>query len=48
MYSYPNVLGKAIKGTVNIGQLLVEINSFANPYPYVSKNIECFIAMPLA
>ena len=44
MYSYPNVLGKAIKETVNIGQLLVEINSFANPYPYVSKNIECFIA----
>ena len=44
MYSYPNVLGKAIKDTVNIGQLLVEINSFANPYPYVSKNIECFIA----
>ena len=44
MYSYPNVLGKAIKETVNIGQLLVEINSFAIPYPYVSKSIECFIA----
>ena len=44
MYSYPNVLGKAIKETVNIGQLLVEINSFANPYPYVSKSIDCFIA----
>ena len=44
MYSYPNVLGRAIKETVNIGQLLVEINSFANPYPYVSKSIECFIA----
>lgn len=44
MYSYPNILGRAIKETVNIGQLLVEINSFANPYPYVSKNIDCFIA----
>lgn len=44
MYSYPNVLGKAIKETVSIGQLLVEINSFANPYPYVSKSIDCFIA----
>ena len=44
MYSYPNILGKAIKETVNIGQLLVEINTFANPYPYVSKNIDCFIA----
>ena len=44
MYSYPNVLSKVIKGTINIGQLLVEINSFANPYPYVSKNIDSFIA----
>ena len=44
IYSYPNTLGKSIKETVNIGQLLVEINSFANPYPYVSKNIDCFIA----
>lgn len=44
MYSYPNILGKAIKETVNIGQLLVEINSFANPYPFVSKGIDCFIA----
>jgi len=44
MYSYPDVLGKAIKETVNIGRLLVEINSFANPYPYVSKDIDSFIA----
>ncbi len=44
VYSYPNVLSRAIKETVNIGQLLVEINSFANPYPYVSKDIDCFIA----
>lgn len=44
MYSYPNVLGKAIKETVSIGQLLVEINSFANPYPYVTRSIDCFIA----
>lgn len=44
MYSYPNVLGKTIKETVNIGQLLIEINSFTNPYPYVSKNIDSFIA----
>ncbi len=44
VYVYPNVLGKAIKETVNIGQLLVEINSFANPYPYERKIIESFIA----
>ena len=44
MYVYPSVLGKAIKETVNIGQLLVEINSFANPYPYERRIIESFIA----
>ncbi len=44
VYVYPNVLGKAIQETVNIGQLLVEINSFANPYPYERKIIESFIA----
>ena len=43
MYSYPNILDKAIPETINIGQLLVEINSFANPYPFVSKEIDCFI-----
>lgn len=43
MCSYPNVLGKAVKETVNIGQLLVEINSFANPYPYERKTIESFV-----
>lgn len=44
MYAYPNILGKAIKEIVNVGQLLVEINSFANPYPYEQKVIECFIS----
>lgn len=44
VYAYPNVLGKAIKEAVNIGQLLVEINSFANPYPFERKIIESFIA----
>lgn len=43
MYAYPNILGNAIKETVNIGQLLVEINSFANPYPYERKMISSFI-----
>ena len=37
MYSYPNALDKAIKEIVNIGQLLVEINSFANPLLFVGK-----------
>ena len=43
MYAYPNVLGKAIKGTVNTGQLLMEINTFSNPYPYVEKELDSFI-----
>jgi len=43
MYAYPNVLGKAIKGTVNSGQLLVEINTFSNPYPYIAKELDSFI-----
>ncbi|MCM1452315.1 MAG: nucleotidyl transferase AbiEii/AbiGii toxin family protein [Clostridium sp.] len=29
---------------MKIGQLMIEINSFANPYPYVSRRIESFIS----
>ncbi len=43
MYAYPNVLGSAVKEIVNIGQLLVEVNSFANPYPFVECEISSFI-----
>ncbi len=44
MYAYPNILGRAIKKIVNIGHLLVEVNSFANPYPLVKCEISSFIA----
>ena len=44
LYSYPNILGRAAKSTVNIGQLLIEVNSFANPYPYETKAITSFVA----
>ncbi len=43
LYAYPNILGKAFRGTVGKGQLMVKINSFANPRRYVSKEVDCFI-----
>ncbi len=43
LYAYPDILGKAFRGTVGIGQLMVKINSFANPHQYVSKEVDCFI-----
>jgi hypothetical protein len=43
LYAYPDILGKAFKGTVGKGQLMVKINSFANPRRYVSKEVDCFI-----
>ena len=45
MYTYPNVLGKAVNRAEHIGQLMVKINGFANSQPYVSKEIECFISV---
>ena len=43
MYAYPNIMGQAMKSSVNIGQLMVEINSFANPYPFDKLSITSFI-----
>lgn len=43
LYAYPDILGKAFRGTVGKGQLMVKINSFANPRRYVSKEVDCFI-----
>lgn len=44
MYSYANVLGRAIETNGNTGRLLLKINSFSNPHPYVSKEVTCFIS----
>lgn len=44
LYRYPNKLGKTLNATVNVGQLLVEVNSFSNPYPHEKKTITSFIA----
>jgi hypothetical protein len=42
VYIYPNLVGIS-SNTVKAGQLLIEINTFANPYPYVKRNICSFI-----
>ncbi|MDR3251155.1 MAG: nucleotidyl transferase AbiEii/AbiGii toxin family protein [Tannerella sp.] len=42
IYAYPNVAGLSAS-TLKAGQLLIEINTYANPYPYVKQKISCFI-----
>jgi hypothetical protein len=43
IYSYPN-LTSLTTSAVKAGQLLIEINTYANPYPYVKQEITSFIA----
>jgi hypothetical protein len=43
VYAYPNVLGQTPKSAVSSGNLLIEINTFANPYPFETKQIKSFI-----
>jgi hypothetical protein len=43
VYSYPTVTGKSTGTAIKTGQLLVEINTYANPYPYVKLSIGSFI-----
>lgn len=42
-YHYPQVLETQAATSINPGQILVEINSFANPYPYERLAIESFL-----
>lgn len=44
VYAYPNILKQTTKTAVSSGNLLVEINSFVNPYPYEPKTITSFMA----
>jgi predicted nucleotidyltransferase component of viral defense system len=44
VYSYPTVIGQATRTAIKTGQLLVEINTYANPYPYVRQSISSFIS----
>lgn len=43
VYSYPEVLNLKTQTSISSGNLLVEINSFANPYPFETKRIISFI-----
>jgi len=43
IYLYPNLVGLT-SPTVKAGQLLIEINTYGNPYPYVKQDVSSFIA----
>lgn len=42
-YSYPQAIATAQVGAIKAGQLLVEINSFANPYPFQKCKLQSFL-----
>jgi len=44
IYLYPNILVQETKTAVKSGQLLIEINTYANPYPYQKQQIVSFIS----
>lgn len=42
-YRYPVTVETNVIGAINPGQILLEIVSFANPYPYEKRTIKCFL-----
>lgn len=42
-YSYPRAVDSLQVGAIKAGQLLVEINSFANPYPFQKCKLQSFL-----
>lgn len=42
-YSYPRAIDPLQIGAIKAGQLLVEINSFANPYPFQRCKLQSFL-----
>lgn len=42
-YIYAQIPGLMPIGSVLSGQLLIEINSFANPFPYSQQKVSCFL-----
>ena len=42
-YSYPRAVDTLQVGAIKAGQLLVEINSFANPYPFQKCKLQSFL-----
>ena len=43
IYQYHNLVGLT-SSAVKTGQLLIEINTYANPYPYIKQGISSFLA----
>jgi hypothetical protein len=43
VYQYQNLIGLT-SSAVKTGQLLIEINTYANPYPYIKQEISSFLA----
>lgn len=42
-FTYPSAIEATEIGVIKVGQLLVEINSFANPYPFKKRTLRCFL-----
>ena len=42
-YAYPKAVATEQVGAIKAGQILVEINSFANPYPSQKRTLSCFL-----
>ncbi len=42
-YSYPRSRNSQLHSFINSGEILVEINSFANPYPFEKRQLKSFI-----
>ena len=43
-YRYPRFINATQNATIKTGQLLIEINGFANPYPFEKRMISSFLA----
>jgi predicted nucleotidyltransferase component of viral defense system len=43
IYQYQNLVGLT-SSAVETGQILIEINTYANPYPYIKQKISSFLA----
>ena len=46
-YKYPTITNVPTSSSVRAGEMLLEISSFANPYPWQLRTIRCFIAEQL-
>ena len=42
IYQYPNLVGLT-SYAMKAGQILIEVNAYANPYPYINKEISSFL-----